>query len=396
MNEQHQAIADIHEAKWPQHEREEYHQYSPESFAGPHLTFPIRDAEDVQHAAHLYSHSEEPEKTKHKIIHIARAKDLTHALPAAWSEDISRYDPDGDGDDDSTPSGDTDHDTWNADGSHVQESIILTGRIAENQPESAALTGSEIKVTIIKGGKSVNGYYYNQQALQEVARMIEGSRAYADHGRTAADEQVRSIRDLVGFYKAAHYVPPHAPDNPDGRVDATLHILEAASWLRGLVKEALSLGRPELIGLSVDIFGAWTHSDAHRAKDVTRVLSLNSCDIVTRPSAGGSFQRILHHYSTQHKGDSLHMEEKDKQKNKAAAAQGATTTAVADPPVTTTDQRIQEDQHVVDLAEVRRIKEEAAATQSQLKAELEASKAQRVETERILEQAKLERAEALL
>jgi hypothetical protein len=29
-------------------------------------------------------------------------------------------------------------------------------------------------------------------------------------------------------------------------------------------------------------------------KDITGVVALNSCDIVTRPSAGGAFQHILH------------------------------------------------------------------------------------------------------
>jgi hypothetical protein len=49
-----------------------------------------------------------------------------------------------------------------------------------------------------------------------------------------------------------------------------------------------------LIGLSIDIFGQWQLNEATRAKEITRVVSLNSCDVVTRPSAGGSFKRILH------------------------------------------------------------------------------------------------------
>ena len=89
-----------------------------------------------------------------------------------------------------------------------------------------------------------------------------------------------------------------------------------------MIREAVTLGRPELIGLSIDIYGTWqprtdlvgtgrqrgatTHSQAQRngnasnpdhttqpLKEVTGVLALNSCDVVTRPSAGGSFQRML-------------------------------------------------------------------------------------------------------
>jgi hypothetical protein len=153
--------------------------------------------------------------------------------------------------------------------------------------------GHEVRVTVIKGGKSANGYYYSPTVLQQIAERLEGARAYADHGRNEADAQTRSVRDMVGFYKEAAYIPPDASE-PSGRVDATLHILEAASWLWSMIQEACLLGRPELIGLSIDVFGTWQHSETHKAKDVTGILSLNSCDIVTRPSAGGAFQRIIH------------------------------------------------------------------------------------------------------
>jgi phage major head subunit gpT-like protein len=61
-----------------------------------------------------------------------------------------------------------------------------------------------------------------------------------------------------------------------------------------MISEACTLGRPELIGLSIDIFGQWQLDEATNARQVTRIVALNSCDVVTRPSAGGSFNRILH------------------------------------------------------------------------------------------------------
>jgi Mu-like prophage major head subunit gpT len=161
--------------------------------------------------------------------------------------------------------------------------------------------GHAVRVTVIKGGRSSNGYVYDEQALRTIAQMIEGAHAYADHG--ANNEVTRSVRDIVGFYKDAAYIPPTA-ESPDGRVDATLHIMEAADWLWSMIHEACQLGRPELIGLSIDIFGQWQLNEATRAKEITRVVSLNSCDVVTRPSAGGSFRRILH----SRQPDSLHME----------------------------------------------------------------------------------------
>jgi hypothetical protein len=176
----------------------------------------------------------------------------------------------------------------------AQQGVMhIAGHICENQTLDAR--GHDVRVTIIRGGKSANGYYYNEQALQHIAHMIDGARAYADHGRGEADQQTRSVRDMVGFYKDAQHFPPDA-GSPHGRVDATLHVLEAAGWLWSIIQEAVALERPDLIGLSIDIFGNWQPSESHQAKQVTRVLSLNSCDIVTRPSAGGSFQRILHHH----------------------------------------------------------------------------------------------------
>lgn len=156
--------------------------------------------------------------------------------------------------------------------------------------EASDPEGKEVRVTILQGGKSVNGFSYDAPALQSIARMVEGAKAYADHPRSDADSATRSIRDVVGFYHNAALVGNANPP----RVDATLHIMEAAPWLRSLVKESVALGKPDLIGLSIDIYGNWSFNEATKAKDVTNVLSLNSCDVVTKPSAGGAFQRILH------------------------------------------------------------------------------------------------------
>ena len=167
--------------------------------------------------------------------------------------------------------------------------ICIEGSISEGQQLDRE--GHAVHVTLIRGGTSKNGYAYSEEALQAIASMVEGAHAYADHGD--ANVMTRSVRDIVGFYHDAHYVPPDTL-HAQGRVDATLHLFEAASWLWSLVQEACTLGKPELIGLSVDILGTWQLNEASKAREVTHVLALNSCDIVTRPSAGGAFRRILH------------------------------------------------------------------------------------------------------
>jgi phage major head subunit gpT-like protein len=167
----------------------------------------------------------------------------------------------------------------------------IDGHISEGQ--ALDTQGHAVRVTIIRGGQSKNGFTYCESALQTIAHLLEGAHAYADHARSESDQQTRSVRDIVGFYHDARHIPP-SPEAPLGRVDATLHILEGADWLWSIIQEACTLGRPELIGLSIDIFGQWQVNEASKAKEVTSIAALNSCDVVTRPSAGGAFRRILH------------------------------------------------------------------------------------------------------
>jgi hypothetical protein len=168
---------------------------------------------------------------------------------------------------------------------HMREQCVIS------EAQQLDPTGHAVRVTVIRGGKSLNGYFYSEEMLQTIARLIEWAHAYADHGD--ATQATRSLRDMVGFYSDAAYIAPVAGE-VYGRVDATLHILASADWLWLLVREACQLGRSNLVGLSIDIFGHWQQDKIHNAKVVTRILALNSCDIVTRPSAGGSIQRILH------------------------------------------------------------------------------------------------------
>lgn len=176
--------------------------------------------------------------------------------------------------------------------------LRIAGHICEGQQLESVSARRDVRVTVIRGGASVNGYYYNAEVLRTIAGLLENAQAYVDH---TGDSAVRSVRDVVGFYREAVYMVPDEV-TPEGRVEATLHILESAAWLWSMIYEACELRNPGLIGLSIDIYGTWQprtvragNADHGRPlKDVTGVLALNSCDIVTRPSAGGAFQRILH------------------------------------------------------------------------------------------------------
>lgn len=179
--------------------------------------------------------------------------------------------------------------------------LQIAGQICEGQQLDASPAKRDVRVTVIRGGASINGYYYSQEALKAIADLLENAQAYVDHangGAAGGSGAARSVRDVVGFYREAICVPPDAV-TPEGRVEATLHILESAEWLWNMIRESCQLGNPGLIGLSIDIYGTWQPrpggmKEGQTLKDVTGVVALNSCDIVTRPSAGGAFQHILH------------------------------------------------------------------------------------------------------
>lgn len=292
-------------ALWTRANRRKYYSHHPENFADHGMQFPIRDASDVRDAVRDHSRAKNPAAVKMRIIAIAKRLDLAHALPPTWRaiqpttessiwESLSlagarlagsRGDADGPGAA-GVPGFGAGRPT-----AQLQISPRIREIVDTASPDNTQQTlGHEVRVTIIQGGTSVNGYHYDEAALQAIARLVDGAQAYADH----AAASTRSVRDIVGFYLDPIYIPP-APGASSGRVDATLHIMESASWLWSLIHEAIALERPELIGLSIDIFGQWRHNTATDTREVTRVVALNSCDIVTRPSAGGSFRRILHH-----------------------------------------------------------------------------------------------------
>ena len=80
---QHQkATAELLVAYIPQADRD---QMDEADFAGPDRSYPIRTADDVQHAASLVGHAADPAAVKRKIISIARRKGLS--LPKAWENE---------------------------------------------------------------------------------------------------------------------------------------------------------------------------------------------------------------------------------------------------------------------------------------------------------------------
>ncbi len=147
----------------------------------------------------------------------------------------------------------------------------------------------DVAVTVLRAGLSRNGRHFTRQALRDVAAQLDGLHAFADHPASPdpGSRQPRSVRDVVGFYRE--------PRLEGDRVRATLHIFASADWLWSLVQEAVAMGRPDVLGLSIDSLAAVRARQQHGKPThvVERIPVLRSCDVVTRAAAGGAFEHVL-------------------------------------------------------------------------------------------------------
>jgi hypothetical protein len=184
-----------------------------------------------------------------------------------------------------------------------RERVLLDGLIRETAGFASMEAGGaggagrervvgmrEVEVVALRSGVSKNGYGYGPEVVRSLAPLLEGARAFADHPGPH-ERPERSVRDLVGYYRDAR-VEERASGGQATmtRVVATLHVLESAGWLWSLVQEALAQGVPDLVGVSIDAEALVEEAGAVR--EVTRFVSLYSCDVVTRPSAGGAILGI--------------------------------------------------------------------------------------------------------
>ena len=167
----------------------------------------------------------------------------------------------------------------------------------------------DVAVIVLRQGMSHNGRYFTLQALQDVAAQLDGLKAFADHPAPTADNigKPRSVRDVVGFYRE--------PRVEGDRVRATLHIFASADWLWSLVQEAVDLGRPDVLGLSIDSLASvrTQQQNGKRTQVVESIPVLRSCDVVTRAAAGGAFEHIVAEQDTANAGE----KEKDLQENQS-------------------------------------------------------------------------------
>lgn len=111
--------------------------------------------------------------------------------------------------------------------------------------------GLALKVTLIRPGRSANGYLYTPEVLRAILPLWEGAAAFVDHP-TALDltrAGQRSLRDLVGAYRAPRW--------EQGAMRATLHVYPGARWAYDLAAATIAdraAARPVAdVGISADL-----------------------------------------------------------------------------------------------------------------------------------------------
>jgi hypothetical protein len=179
----------------------------------------------------------------------------------------------------------------------------LTGYFGGDESSTRALEAKVVdeaqrvvEVTIVRPGVSDNGYVYAESVLREAVGLWNGAPAFLDHP-TALDltrAGSRSLRDLVGVYENPAYA--------EGRgIRARLRLSANDHGAFETIREAVSArasGRAvPPIGISAD----WRllsspvkpGPDGRQRRQVHAITAVNSGDLVVRPSAGGSFDRIV-------------------------------------------------------------------------------------------------------
>ena len=173
--------------------------------------------------------------------------------------------------------------------------------IAETEPEPTVLAGvsesveiveeSEgvVDVTIIKAGWSENGRYYSPDVLRQSIKLFEGASAFIDHpSRTEQRERPnRSVSDLAGIFEGVHQAA-------NGDLKAKLRLVgKAKEELLPWVQEAIA-GKAD-IGISINAGGRTREGIAEGRKGtiVEGLTIVHSADIVTKPAAGGRFERLV-------------------------------------------------------------------------------------------------------
>ena len=165
----------------------------------------------------------------------------------------------------------------------VTATAALSGPVGHKNDPSY---GYKWHVQIVEAGIDKQGIAdYPLQVLNDAIPLYEGARVFAlTQGQHDNPDNPfgKSVRDLVGWLS-------DVKANVTGN-EGSLNILKSAAWLRDMAVDAFERGKPDLIGLSHDIFTEYKKKTS--PIQVTKITKVDSVDIVYNPIAGGKFLRM--------------------------------------------------------------------------------------------------------
>jgi hypothetical protein len=174
------------------------------------------------------------------------------------------------------------------DAEQVMESTRVAGRVVEAKGTDA--TGGRVfRTRIIAYGDSKNGRRYPEAVLREAVGLYEGAKAY-DHHRTVEELQTSTITGLVGHYRDVQA-------EADG-LYGDLHLLPSATHTAEVLDASLAAqdaGLEPSVGISHDVqchFKPIVEA-GRRIQEAVQVASVDSADVVAKPSAGGKAVRAV-------------------------------------------------------------------------------------------------------
>ena len=169
--------------------------------------------------------------------------------------------------------------------------------------------GKEWRIVAIESGVSKNRFFYTAAVLREALNLFDGAPVHANGFGPAAREHFDHLPDnikkafpngvvgnMVGWLsdpklELVESVVPGRGSVP--AITSTFMISETAQWLRTLMKESFSLGKPLGFSIDADGFGFPAVKEGVPVKQLTSITQLDTLDVVSRPSAGGRATRLV-------------------------------------------------------------------------------------------------------
>jgi len=212
----------------------------------------------------------------------AEKEDEDQARQAVWAAIKEKYEKATDGE-------------WRAKGGidPIEEEFNLLMRLGQARNTE----GTAWDVTICEPGPTKNGWFLPEDALRQGAALFEGADVNiyelpGTNGATHVPDDIFELKSLLtknkaGWLDNVRYVAGEG-------LKAVLHFVDSAKWLGKNLAEGIKKGA-RVYGLSYDapVRAKKAEREGKTVMELIKFLAVDSVDIVTRPAAGGKFNRAI-------------------------------------------------------------------------------------------------------